>query len=75
MHGRLNRYHLGLEFKSCIMKIRYYFEKRFFFRLKNNYNIFERKVNFNVKVSMYIISDAASGWAGWALAHPEFEVM
>ena len=23
---------------------------------------------------MYVLSAAAGGWAGWALAHPEFEV-
>ena len=38
-----NRNHLGLEFKSPIMKIRYYFDKKIVFKLKNDYDIQRRR--------------------------------
>ena len=30
--------------------------------------------NINLPTGIVIRSDAASGWAGWALAHPEFGI-
>ena len=37
-------------------------------RLHKLYSV--RKVSFSIRSSLH--SDAASGWAGWTLAHPEF---
>ena len=39
----------------------------FFIYLGNVLCVLQKKISFNVQ-----ISNAASGWAGWALAHPEF---